>query len=349
MATLPLGTLRIKVKDEKTYEKTSSGWKKSNKSYLQALDAIRLFKAHSALDFLIDQKDPTFFKGFITKHSEIRGARIAVLPNGKKLEKAFSLFSPHLTIHDQQSHDHWDVLYQNKSGSYAYVYTIDKRLRARQQKYRKVDEFEKKYPILLKSVTKALEDKTDYMAVPMYTLLTTYMRVGNEIYYKLHKHKGLLTLMKKDICIQKNQVTFDYIGKDGVPISITKEYPLLYLKRLNELLKNCKQNDFVFKNPHTSHLLTEDQFQQAFQEYCGTTFYPHIVRSYYATHQVKEFLKNTKTATKAQVKEFLLRVAGALGHRHFVKKTNVWKESYNTTIHSYVPAAYVEKLWKICE
>ncbi len=183
----------------------------------------------------------------------------------------------------------------------------------------------------------------------MYTLLTTYMRVGNEIYYKLHHHKGLLTLMKKDICIQQNKVTFQYIGKDSVPISITKEYPSLYLKRLGELLRACKPNDFVFKNPHTNHLLTEDQFQQAFQDYCGMTFYPHIVRSYYATHQVKEFLSNTKTASKLQIKEFLLQIAAALGHRHFVKKTQVWKESYNTTIHSYVPAAYVERLWKLCE
>ena len=188
-----VGTVRIKVKDLKPYEKTKSGWKMNGKSFDELLEVVRLFKAQGKFDCLVDKKDPKFLKGQLSPEGLAIGARINILPNRKRLEKAFSLFSPHIRVHDQLSHDHWDVLYQNKGGTWSYVYTLEKRKQHRTRKYKKVEEFDKKYRKLVGSVRKHLNAKDDKMAVPMHTLLNTFMRVGNETYFKAHGHKGLTT------------------------------------------------------------------------------------------------------------------------------------------------------------
>ena len=289
---------------------------------------------------LIDTKDPRFLKGQLSDEGREQGTRINILPNGEKLEKAFSLFSPHLRIHDQDSHDHWDVLYQNKGGTWSYVYTLQKRKEHRNRKYKKVVEFAKHYDKLTRNVSKALLDKDDLMALPMFTLLNTYMRVGNEIYYKTHKHKGLTTLKKEDISVKGKNVIFKYIGKDGVPINIDKKFSDKYVKRLSSYLKNVKKGEFVFaKNGHPLH---ETEFKHAFLKYCGQEFYPHIVRSYHATSKVKTFLAKNKNFGKNQVEELFMSIAHDLGHKKFDKKKQQWQDHYTVTVNSYIQPELVE-------
>ncbi|MBT8010374.1 hypothetical protein HN681_02940, partial [archaeon] len=237
--TLP-GTLRIKTKDLQVYEKTKSSWKKSKVKFPNASQVIKLFKKSKNLKSLIDKNDPNFLKGQLSSEGKCQGARINILPNNKTLDKAYSLFANHLTIHDQKSNEHWDVLLQNPGGTYAYIYTLDKKSKAKLRKYKKVKEFDKHYPLIKRKVTLALKNKNDHLALPMYTLLNTYMRVGNEIYFKAHGHKGLTTLKKKDIKIKGKEVTFNYLAKDGVPRTIKKNFPPNYLRRLNKKLKDLK-------------------------------------------------------------------------------------------------------------
>ncbi len=258
------------------------------------------------------------------------------------MDKAFSLFAPKLTFHDESSHDHWDVIYQNPNGKFAYCYTIDKKKKATKNKYQKVKEFEKKYSLLNKNVLEALSKK-DETALPMYTLLKTYMRVGNEIYYKSTGHKGLTTLTKKDIGIEKNKVTFNYLAKNGVPMTISEEFPKEYIKRLKEKLAEKNQSEFVFTNNKGAPLKDTD-FMHAFEEYCGERFYPHIVRSFYATEEAKKFISLHKKASKEEIKELFTKIAEKLGHKRFDKKHNEWKDSYAVTIHHYIKPEFVEKI-----
>lgn len=336
------GTIRFKVKDLKPYEKTKTSWKKSSKNFPEAEKVITLFKKHNNINSLIDTKNSKFLKGEITNKGKIKGARINILPTGEKLTGAYSLFANDLTIHDQNSHDHWDVIYKNPSG-YCYLYNEEKIKKHKNKKYSKVKEFEKLYPALKKIVENALNDETDYMAIPIYTLLKTYMRVGNEIYYKLHGHKGLTTLTKNDIKIKKDKVIFNYIAKDGVPMTIETEFPKVYIKRLKKIMKN---EPYIFQAPN-GKILTESHFKKAFKKYIGEEFYPHIVRSFFATHETKEFLKNHKKPTKKEVQELLTTIAHYLGHRKFDKKNNEWKDSYSVTIRSYIEPKLAEKLTKI--
>ena len=335
-------TLRI-GKDLAPYEKTKNEWKKSKKDISDILSTIKLFKAHNKFNELIDKNNSKFLKGQLSPEGKVQGARIIILPNGKKLDKAYSLFAKNLTFHDESSHSHWDVIYQNPNGKYAYLYAQEKIKMAIKNKYKKVKSFENKYDLLSKNVLNSLINDNDDTALPMYTLLKTYMRVGNEMYYKSTGHKGLTTLTKKDIEIEKNKTTFSYIGKDGVPITISEKFPDEYIKKLKERLAEKKPSEFVFTNSKGAPLKDTD-FMSAFEKYCGEKFYPHIVRSFYATKKARNFLSNHKTTSKEEIKELFTKIAEKLGHKRFDKKHGEWKDNYTVTIHHYIQPELVEKI-----
>jgi len=337
------GTIRIKVKDLKPYKKTKNSWVKINTEINDTISVVELFKAHDKFDVLIDTKNPMFLKGQLSPDEKCQGARINILPDGKRLDKAYSLFAKHLVVHDESSDNHWDAMYQNPGGTFAYCYSLEKKDYYLKKKYRMVDEFEKIYPELYKKVMKALNNKKDFYALPMYTLLKTYMRVGNEIYFKAHGHKGLTTLTKKNIKINGNNVTFKYLAKDGVPRNITETFPSSYIKRMEEKLSKLKNNAFVFVHEN-GHPLHDVHFKEAFRKYCGKEFYPHIVRSYYATKKTKEFLKNHDKITKEEMRDFFSHLATKLGHKKFDKKRREWTESYTVTVNHYIMPELVEKI-----
>ncbi len=340
---LPVGIIRL-GKDLKFYEKTKSGWKKSKERIESALEVVKLFKTHKNFDKLVDVKNPRFLKGMcLIKNGKrkVLGGRVSILPNGKKLDKAYSLFASDLIIHDELSNEHWDVLYRNPGGGLAYVYTLDKDEKARQNKYSKVKKFEKLFPKLKRNVEKDLDSE---IGLAMYTLFVTKMRIGNEIYYKLHNHKGLSTLTKENVKIKGKNVVFDFIGKDGVPQILVYEFPQKYIKILKKRLEMLGKKDYVFSV--SGRVVKESDFKQAFKQYCGQEFYPHIVRSYYATKQAEDFLKKNKKKNldKQKVNEFYTSVADVLGHKKFSKKKNQWEDSFSVTIHHYINPKLVEKI-----
>jgi DNA topoisomerase IB len=338
------GILRVST-NLKVYESKDNNWVLSKKTLPETLSVVNLFKSNNRLKEIIDTKNKKFLKGQLSKQGQVQGARIKILPTGEKLDKTFSIFAKNLTFHDESSHDHWDVIYQNPNGKFAYCYTLEKKSKAQKSKYRKVSDFEKIYKKLEKKARYALKDKEDIYAVPMYTLLKTYMRVGNELNYNQTGHKGLTTLKKEDISILNNKVTFNYISKSGVPMEISREFPNDYIKRLKDNIKNKKNSDFVFEKNNKP--MKDTDFMNTFEDYCGQRFYPHIVRSYYATKKAKEFLQKHNKAEKRQIKSLFLEIAEQLGHKRFDKKNNEWKDSYTITIHHYIQPDLVEKIEKL--
>ena len=153
------------------------------------MQIARLFKAQKNLKAIIDAKNSEFLKGRLSPKGEAQGARINQPPNGKVIDKAFSLFAKDLTIHDQYSDDHWDVLFRNKGGTYAYCYTLEKKSRTATRSSRKYGSSTRSTGNFPKYVSLALKDAGDGLALPMYTLLKTRMRIGNEIYYRANGHK----------------------------------------------------------------------------------------------------------------------------------------------------------------
>jgi hypothetical protein len=339
-----VGTIRIRAQDLQAYMKTSHSWKKSSQKFPHLLEVVKFFKAHNNFKILIDKKDSRFLKGELSPQKEARGTRINVTPDNKVIDKAYSLFADNLTIHDQSSDDHWDVIYKNKGGTFSYCYTLEKKDRSTIRKFKKVHQFDKVYLRLYKKVLTALTDKNDFVAMPMHTMLKTLMRIGNETYYRAHGHKGLTTLKKKDIKINQDTVTFKYLAKSGVPTVIKQKFSSVYLKRLNQQLKKLKAHDFVFTSPKTKSPLHEEYFKKGFKKYCGHEFYPHIIRSHYATMRMNRFLQNKRKISKEEAKRLFLELASRLGHKKFVQKTQHWENSYTVTLNHYVDPLLVKKI-----
>jgi hypothetical protein len=216
---VPIGTVRIRVKDLRPMVMTASGWREHSQDLKDAVHAVHLYRSHGRFAMLRDAKDPRFIKGALGPGGRPVGARLTVLPNGLKLNAAFSLFAKNLRFHDEDTDAHWDVMLENPSG-FTYLYAKNKITLAKKHKTHIVDEFARYFPKLKRNVLKDLRSEGSVHAVALYTMMKTYMRVGNEIYFKAHGHKGLTTLQKMDIRIEGNRVAFNYKAKDGVPIHI---------------------------------------------------------------------------------------------------------------------------------
>ena len=334
---------RIKVSNFSVCEVKGKSYKKSKVKFPEAVEVAKFFKKHGKLNMIVDEKDSRFLKGGFSNGKCI-GARIKVLPDGRRLNKMYSLFAPGLKVHDERSNIHWDVICRNPKGSYAYIYTVDKEASARKAKYKKVHEFGKRLPRLNRNLNKVLDK--DVLSLPMLILLKTKMRIGNEIYYRRNHHKGLTTLKKRDVGISGSNVSFDFIGKDGVPQKIVESFSKKIIDKLRSVLKSKKAGDFIFVDLN-GQPLKDVAFEGGFEKYCGVKFYPHIVRSYYATKEAERFLKRKKVS-KDEVERFYLKVADKLGHKKFSKKTGDWENSYQVTLHHYIRPELVEKFASLC-
>ena len=337
-----VGSIRILTDGLSVVKKTKFGWKKISADIPKVFDVIRLFKKNNYLKALVDVESPRFLKGGLTAKGRPFGARIDVLPSKHKLDKAYSIFADGLMIHDELSNSHWDVIFMNPNGKYSYLYSLGKKRAARVKKYLAVDDFEKSLGKINRAVNKGVATG-DIMALAMRTLLQTKMRVGSEVYYKAHGHKGLTTLKKEDVKIAGNKVTFSFISKDGVPQEISEGFSREYVESLKKVFRKLKGEDFIFAK--SGRPLKDVDFKKAFEIYCGEGFYPHIVRSHYATGRGREFLREHKKASKDEIEKFFGDVAEKLGHKKFSK--GEWKTDYSTTIHYYIRPDFVEKILRL--
>jgi len=342
---LSLGTIRIKAKGLKPVIKTKTSWKQTTFDTENIKKIVHHFKAHANFNALLDSKNKIFLKGYITPKKTIGGEKLKIMPNKDKLDKTYSLFAPHLTIHDEKNDTHWDIIFQNPNKKYSYLYTLEKKKQATKNKYKKVKDFQKHLPTLKKNLHIALK-KGELMALPLYTLLKTKMRVGNQYSYSSSGHQGLTTLQKKNINVLRNKATFTYIGKDGIPQEKTESFPEVYLTKLTDKIAKKTKKDFIFTDK-LGNPLKDTHFEKAFKEYCGKKFYPHIVRSYYATTTVENYLKKHKKPNKEQIQKLYTEVAEELGHKKFNKKDNEWETSYTVTIAHYIQPELIEKINRI--
>jgi len=339
---IPVGTTRIRTKDLRTLTMTPSGWREKEVDLRDAAQAIHLYKSNGRLDLLVDAKDRRFLKGQLAPDGRSLGARVLALPDGQRLNAGFSIFSKNLRFHDEDTDSHWDVMFENPSG-FRYLYAVDKIRRAKTHKTHIVDQFARYYPRLKRNVLKDLRSEGCVHSVALFTMMKTYMRVGNEIYYKAHGHKGLTTLQKTDITIRGHNVFFNYRAKDGVPIHICVRFPDVYIKRLASLLALKKPDSFVFSH-ESGHPMDGTEIKKAIKDYCGREFFPHIIRSYYADTEVKKFFRKHRKATKKEVFDLLIRIAAKLGHMRFKKKEQTWVESPKVTVNNYIRPEFVERL-----
>lgn len=342
------GTKRVKKIDLKQYAKKGKAWLLSSASPNYTKKAIKAYADKKKISTLIDDLAKEFLKGFVSNEGKVSGSRISLLPTGKKLARGgFSLFAKNLKFNFDDKYE-WDVMYENASGSKTYLYAEDKIHLEKEKKAKLVDKFAKFYPKILKLLEKDLKKKKSVEHLALLTLIKTYIRVGNLEYYNHNGHKGLTTLQKKDIKIRNNDVTFDFVGKDGVPHVITKQFPSYYIAILTNRLTSIKPSQFVFAGVD-NHPLHSSDFTDILYGYTKQHFYPHIIRSFHADITCKDFLTKNKNKklSKGDVDQKLLEVASSLGHKKFNKKKKEWQISYKVTIDNYIRPKFVESMRKL--
>lgn len=342
------GSRKIKISDNNKYIFQNNEWKYTDAISSEIKKIIDLYATKENISLLIDKITGKFIKGHIDKHKKISGARIKHLPSGKELARGgFSIFAKNLAINKNKKLL-WDICYENTSGLKTYLYSTDKVELERKKKSKTVDKFTLEHKNILKNVENDLQKTKETKYLALLTLLKTHMRVGNLHHYNNLKHKGLTTLQKKDIKINKktNQCTFSFIGKDGVPQEITKKFPAYYIETLNKKLKTLKKDEFVFTSKKTSKPIHSSTFSNILFSYTNKHFYPHIIRSFYADLTCKNFITNNKNKkiSKKEVETCFLEIAANLGHKKFNKKNNQWEINFKVTIENYIRPEYVEKM-----
>jgi len=342
---LEKGSKRIKSKDLNLYEKKQFYWKFYSKPSRTSRNIIDLYLKYDNLNLLVDIKNKVFLKGFINSNNQISGERIKFLPSGKELARGgFSIFAEDLKINTSLNKNSWDICYKNTSGTKTYLYSIDKIHLEQEEKFKIVKKFKENFKNIIQNLEKDIKNNFEIKYLALYILIKTKIRVGNYHYYLQTKHMGLTTLKKRNIILLKNNlVEFNFIGKDGVPQNIIQEFPEYIILHLKELLKNKKQNDFIFITKNNLPLHSE-VFSNILFKYTKIHFYPHIIRSYYADSECEKFLRKEKKITKEIFNKKLNEIALNLGHKKYNKKKKVWEVSSKVTIDSYIYPKLIEKI-----
>jgi hypothetical protein len=321
-------------------ERNGEEWVRSFEKFVDAVRVAKMFKRHGNLALILDKKDSRFLKGVFLDGRAL-GERIGVLPDGTKLDKAFPLFARDLVVHDERSEEHWDVIFRNVSGAFCYVYSVDKVLASRDRKFRKVEEFERVRGKLRRNLLRHLDD---VVALAIVVLLETKIRVGSEVYYKRTRHRGLSTLKKRDVRVVGDRVVFDFVGKDGVPQRIEKKFSGKVVDELKRLLVGDGDGFLFVKSG--GGLLRDSDFEAGFERFCGVRFYPHIVRSAFATRETEKFFRRHEggVGSRERVRDFYLWLAEELGHKKFSWRKQEWEACYEVTLHHYVRPDLVERM-----
>jgi len=333
-----IGTKRINYASLKLCIKTSTSWDFLDELSEDLNSIISQYSKNKTLHHLIDEKHPEFLKGSLSPENKILGERIKLLPEGTQIARAgFSIFAKNLRFNNDPNHE-WDVCYENTSGLKTYLYSEDKIHLEQEKKFKLVQKFSENYDKIISNVENNLE-KIEYLA--LYTLLKTFIRVGNYDYYLKNSHKGLTTLLKRDISVEGDKILFDFIGKDGVPHHIKKEFSEEYIVKLKRILSSRKEDEFVFTGKKGKPLHSED-FSSIFFNITQEHFYPHIIRSHHADSKCLDFLEG-KIEIQDPEKLFF-QIAKDLGHKKYNIKKEQWEISPSVTIKNYIYPEYVKKI-----
>ncbi len=344
------GTKKIHATDMNEYVFLNKNWMVSKQTSDNIKKIIQKYLTKENINLILDDIYNKFIKGHLNQHGQVSGSRIRHLPTGKELAKGgFSIFAKNLTFNKNKRYL-WDVSYENTSGLKTYLYSIDKIHLEKKKKAKIVDEFIEEYPNIIKKLEKDLKKTKKNKYLALYTMLHTYIRVGNLHHYKHLKHKVLTTLEKKDIKINNdNTCEFKFIGKDGVPQHIKKEFPEFYIKILKSKLEKLKNNEFVFTDEKTNLPLHSSDFSDILYRYTKKHFYPHIIRSFYADLTCKRFIDENKRKKlkRKHVNDCFLEIAANLGHKKYNKETKDWEVNFKITLDNYIRPKLVERMKKL--
>jgi DNA topoisomerase IB len=129
-------------------------------------------------------------------------------------------------------------------------------------------------------------------------------RIGGEKYAELDHHYGATTLQKSDVTLTRDQVTFDYIAKEGKrrTISVNDEAVLLVVR---DLMRSDTSHEtlFCFESGGAWRPLRSHEVSTYIAVRAGGHFTAKEFRTWNATVLMALFLANSGPAPTAQIRK----------------------------------------------
>jgi len=177
-------------------------------------------------------------------------------------------------------------------------------------------------------------------------LLTTHIRVGNEIYATTNKTYGLTTLQQRHLIFKNGKYYFSFVGKSKISqeILIPDEYQVLIKKFINNKPKSLL---FYYYSGSTIKNISSEELNIFLKENMGKEYTCKDFRTYSANVLfIKEFLKSTgnTTGNTRNYKKIVLgcidKSAEYLGHtRTICKKSYISNNIIDYCLESFPEAS----------
>lgn len=209
---------------------------------------------------------------------------------------------------------HLQVTGRDQKGRVQYIYHPLWVLMSQDEKYGRMARFQEKLPML----RKALREEGGVIELMFRILLRTHIRVGNDFYAKDNGTYGLCSLLYEHVSVRGSTVTFDFIGKKGVPQKITVGDPKM-ASGLREVLCGLRKGQKIFnKDP--------EDLNEFLQTHMGREFTCKDFRTYASNIHFLRNLCQRKTIPetiadrKKVLKEVYEETAEKLGHTSEISK-----------------------------
>jgi len=190
-----------------------------------------------------------------------------------------------------------------------YIYSPSWRQKREREKYRHMLDFVCALPAIRRHVKKDLRRpglaREKVLALVVYLLETTLIRVGNEEYRKKNHSYGLTTFRDHHVRIRGDVVSFDFLGK-----SKKRHHVEIHNRKLARIMKKCRDLPgeilFQYRTPDGGrHAVTSNDVNAYLKEITGSDLTAKDFRTWAATLHVAVELKRREGKNTAELKRNL--------------------------------------------
>lgn len=229
-----------------------------------------------------------------------------------------------------------------------YVYHPSWVILSEVDKYNRLKLFAKKLPCIIKHVEHEIKNidlgsKKFIVCVMFMILFKTHMRIGNDCFAEENNTYGLTTLLKKHVIINKDCITFSFVGKKGV-----KHNVLLKDVFLRSVIISIMKipGPRLFKTTDSVHITSSD-INAYVKNTFGYEFSSKDFRTYAANDLFIKFLKRedlpkNQMDIKRTINKCYELVANELGHTKAICKSS-YVMPIVSEIYSNDPKKFIEK------
>lgn len=222
-----------------------------------------------------------------------------------------------------QKNSHILAVGRDAKGRKQYRYHPRWQSRRSQNKFSELAAFGRALPLIRKTVDKHLKQpdltKQKVLAIVVYLLEATMIRVGNTEYMKQNKTFGLTTLKDKHVTVDGSTISFEFVGKSKVQHTVT-----LRDRRLARAVKACRDIpgyelfQYVGED-RARHTINSADVNAYLQEITGEPFTAKVFRTWGGSVEAIRFFTEQAGAEDLPPREKLVQacvntVAALLGN-----------------------------------